>query len=194
MTTIINGTMEATSGINVASGTNVTFGGDGTSNIGTSSNPAGNVYTTTVYYTNLSSNSDLKLKEKIEDINLGIDFIKDLHPVQFFYKSKQEKKHYGLIAQELKNVLDKYSIESNELIDYDEKTNIYSINYTELLSPLIKSIQELDTKLEKSNKKIKELENKISNKDNKIKKTINTNKKKTAKKKKNCKKKYCKKM
>ncbi len=72
---------------------------------------------------------------------------------------KGKRRHYGLIAQDVKNVLDEMEISTNDFAGYvagnpDEGTEL-GLRYDEFISPMIKAIQELSNK-------IKELEAKIS--------------------------------
>ena len=63
--------------------------------------------------------------------------------------------HFGLIAQEVEQVLKDSSLTNNDFagLIYDEDADRYGIRYHELISPLIKAVQELSAK-------VTELENK----------------------------------
>ena len=63
--------------------------------------------------------------------------------------------HFGLIAQEVEQVLKDSSLTNNDFagLIYDEDADRYGIRYHELISPLIKAVQELS-------KKVTDLENK----------------------------------
>lgn len=131
---------------------------------------------TTVYATTGTINtSDRNQKENIEVSDLGLDFIKDLTPVKYKWidiKPQGEidmhihkRKHYGLIAQDVLEVLNKNGISTNDFAGYiedkDEKENItYGLRYTEFISPMIKAIQELSEKVEALDTRIKQLESK----------------------------------
>ena len=65
-----------------------------------------------------------------------------------------EKQHYGLLAQDLKQVLDELNIRFDAL-GYDETKDAYRITYEELIAPIIKAVKELDVRLT-------EVENKIN--------------------------------
>ncbi len=99
--------------------------------------------------------SDIRNKEEIQPINLGLDFVKDLNPVTYKWKKKKKHKldqvHYGIIAQETLEVLKKYGIDSTEDfggITGDEE-NSYGARYTEFVAILIKAIQELSDEIDK---------------------------------------------
>jgi len=100
----------------------------------------------TVYATNGTiQTSDRNEKNTILQSDLGLSFIDQLKPVSYKFNNK-DKTHYGLIAQDLEEVLEK---EGKTLDDFagivkDEK---YGLNYSELISPLIKAVQELSAKV-----------------------------------------------
>ncbi len=107
-----------------------------------------------VYSVNAANNtSDLREKNQIQDSDLGLDFITKLRPVSYVWKSGVDKNiHYGLIAQETeKAVADaKKMAPDNQnpvIVTYDEKSDRYGIRYTELISPVIKAVQELYLKV-----------------------------------------------
>ena len=101
----------------------------------------------------MSNVSDKRLKENINEINLGLDFINELNPVSFNRIGENEVT-YGLIAQEVEEVFKNINISKDDisLVSYNEKKDEYALSYPELIAPLIKSVQEQD-------KKIKHLEN-----------------------------------
>lgn len=103
--------------------------------------------------------SDKNYKKDIEDIPLGLDFVKKLKPRKYkWVDGKSGRYHYGLIAQELKDLLDTENIDTKEFAGYvdsaitesPEKPSIKSINYSELVPILIKAIQELNYKLDRN--------------------------------------------
>ena len=131
-----------------------------------------------IFATNGTINtSDARLKESIEDSKLGLDFLNKHRPVSFNWKDIKEngsldkkQKHYGLIAQEVEQVLVDSDIstqdfapliKSNLKDDNDVETgeNIYGMRYTEYVGILIKAVQELSEKNEALEKRIEELEN-----------------------------------
>ena len=114
---------------------------DGSSVLGTSTYKWSEVYATN----GTIQTSDRNEKNTIVQSDLGLSFINQLKPVSYKFNGK-DKTHYGLIAQDLEEVLEK---EGKSLDDFagivkDEK---YGLNYSELISPLIKSIQELSAKI-----------------------------------------------
>jgi len=114
--------------------------------------------------------SDQNYKTDIVDSNLGLDFVNALRPVSFklTYTDGREgvRTHYGLIAQEVESVLGvnasdtaiwtKETIEASPEVPADEylpgkpaveEHDRQGLRYTELISPMIKAIQELTTRL-----------------------------------------------
>ncbi len=115
--------------------------------------------------------SDQNYKTDIVDSNLGLDFVNDLRPVSFKLTHTDGREgvrtHYGLIAQEVESVLGddasdtaiwtKETIEASPEVPADEglpglpaveEHEKQGLRYDELISPMIKAIQELTTRLE----------------------------------------------
>ena len=105
-----------------------------------------------------------------------MDFINDLKPVSFKWKAKSDidsslpdydpeetertsdKKMYGLIAQEVKESLDKHNITDFGGWFQGEQDGIQGISQEMFVHPLIKAVQELSAKLEAAEARIKTLE------------------------------------
>ena len=116
----------------------------------------------TIYSNNSLNTSDKNEKDNILDCTLGLDFIKKLKPISYKWKEDDGKTHYGLIAQDVEKVVtdsgmkveDFGSINVPENLetyvneDGREITERYGLSYVEFIAPLIKSIQELSTKVE----------------------------------------------
>jgi hypothetical protein len=114
---------------------------DDTWNLGTSSFRWDNVYAAN----GTIQTSDRNEKNTIVQSDLGLSFIDQLKPVSYKFNGK-DKTHYGLIAQDLEEVLEKEGKSLDEFagIVKDKK---YGLNYSELISPLIKAVQELSAKV-----------------------------------------------
>ena len=116
----------------------------------------------------LNSSSDARLKTDIETCDLGLTFIQSLRPVSYRWIVGQRewlppdnpddpeakgtlvdrpgvRRHYGLIAQELRDALDGKDFAG---YCYDESADEYSLRYSELIAPLIKAVQELAARVE----------------------------------------------
>ena len=121
----------------------------------------GFVYVTGAVITpSMLTDSDYRLKENIKSFSSkSLDDIMDMNVVTYNYKQIEintgdsvpsykfepdspilTKTHYGLIAQELKEIYP-------ELV-YEDGNGYLSVNYVELVPILIKSIQELKTELD----------------------------------------------
>lgn len=120
---------------------------------------------TSVYaYSSLNVRSDKRDKKDIENTDLGLDFIKKLRPVKYkwnFRNGEYEGKRYhqGLIAQEVKEVLDDMK---TDFAGYqDHKVNggedVLSLAYGEFIAPLIKAIQEQQVMIEDLKKQVEKL-------------------------------------
>jgi len=131
--------------------------------------------TITMGGTSWVGSSDVRLKENINDHKLGLDFVKDLRPVTFNWRMKKDidaeldgyhptsEIRYneaddlksGFVAQEVKETLEKYEVDPNDLEIWSEK-----FDGTQQLSPgalvpiLTKSIQELSSKVEELETKL----------------------------------------
>ena len=111
--------------------------------------------------------SDARDKTNVETLgsNLGLGLIKKLRPVSFNWDNRDnyvrecgyeygkkdgtligEKKHYGLIAQELKGALEELNV-TFDALHHDEEKDGYRITYEELIAPIIKAIQEIDARV-----------------------------------------------
>ena len=120
---------------------NITPVTNDTYNLGSSSYKWDNVYATN----GTIQTSDRNEKNNIVQSDLGLSFIDQLKPVSYKFNNK-DKTHYGLIAQDLEKVLEK---EGKTLDDFAGiiKDETYGLNYSELISPLIKAVQELSAKV-----------------------------------------------
>ena len=127
----------------------------------------GNSATTTYAYGAVQDRSDSRDKADIVDTSVGLEFLNALRPVDFKWNyredyvtrtydnesnlittvlpndgsKKRTELHQGLIAQEVKSVMDSQGIEFG---GYNERSaDQLGLGYTEFIGPLIKAIQEL---------------------------------------------------
>ena len=141
---------------------------------GTGNDRVYNQFTSNASWTRVS---DERYKKEIQDnTDCGLDFINDLRPVTFKWKEKSEldpsfpdydpedtnnahtNKLYGLIAQEVKEALDK-----NNITDFGGWNSVTTGDHTQqgisqemFIHPLIKAVQELSAKVEELKKKLSE--------------------------------------
>ena len=93
--------------------------------------------------------SDARTKENIVTSDLGLNFINDLNPVKY-NKIEGNRTHYGLIAQEVKSVLDAAGIVDFGgwvISDVTDPEGQQALRYEEFISPLIKAVQELTARV-----------------------------------------------
>lgn len=87
--------------------------------------------------------SDINKKKDFEQSTIGLNAILSLKPT--LYRMKEEdntKKHLGFIAQEVKEFIPEAYVESGDFIGLD---------YQAIVATLVRSIQELNEKLERNN-------------------------------------------
>ena len=88
--------------------------------------------------------SDESTKHGILKIDDALRLLRDLKPVQFFYKeewsSNPERMHYGFIAQEYREVMP-------DATYFDESTEKLCIDPVELIGLLVRSVQQLETRI-----------------------------------------------
>ena len=146
---------------------------------------------TTYTYGSVQDRSDARDKTDIRDTILGLDFINALRPVDFKWdyrddyieieadetditkinyikhekdgSKKRTRYHHGLIAQEVKKVMDKFNIDFGGYQDHkiNGGDDVLTIGYSELISPIIKAIQELTAKNNYLKAKIESIEQKL---------------------------------
>tara|TARA_B100000941_G_C28373724_1_gene483526 strand:- start:22 stop:873 length:852 start_codon:yes stop_codon:yes gene_type:complete len=130
-----------------------------------------------------TGSSDERLKKEITDSTAGLSFINDLRPITFKWKTKDEVDsslpHYeegsiepvignsdssvftkhGFVAQEVKTAIDNHTeVKDGSEIWEENRDGIQNFSPTALIPMLVKSIQELSTKLEAAETRITELE------------------------------------
>lgn len=102
--------------------------------------------------------SDRRLKTNITDTRLGLNFINKLEAVEFNFidqtNSIDRGAQFGVIAQDVIVAMEASGVsEKNGLIykmiqEDGVEDEFYSINHAQLISPLIKAVQELSTRIE----------------------------------------------
>ena len=115
-----------------------------------------------ILYTNNNVNvSDRNEKQNITDSDLGLDFVNKLTPVSYRWKVDNlgGKKQYGLIAQDVEQVI----LDSGKTLDdfggIDKREGkSMGLSYHQLISPLIKAVQELSAEVNTLKTKVAALE------------------------------------
>ncbi len=122
-----------------------------------------------IYSGTWSSTSDLRLKKDISYLNGGLSTVMKLKPASYQFKTDDPTfksmnlatgLHYGLIAQELEQVVP--SVVSNNVHvapdDPKNKIEYKGVNYTELIPIMINAIQEQQGEIGELKEKIKTLQ------------------------------------
>ncbi|MBN2789849.1 MAG: tail fiber domain-containing protein [Candidatus Delongbacteria bacterium] len=106
-------------------------------------------YATGVY----SSISDIRFKKNIEDLANILDKVMLLQPKRYNFISQGDKdiKHTGLIAQEVEKLFP-------EFVQYNEESEIYTMDYAGLSVIAIQAIKELRHENEELKERLKKIE------------------------------------
>jgi hypothetical protein len=94
--------------------------------------------------------SSKRYKKNIVNME-DIDWIYDLRPVNFVYKSdKSNSKQYGLVAEEVVNI-------NPALVTYDKHGKVDAVTYSRMITPLIKAVQNQEKEIEQLKVEIENL-------------------------------------
>ena len=98
------------------------------------------------------ASSSRRYKDNITSIG-SVEWIYDLNPVNYYYKNDVSKTlQFGLIAEEVEQV--------NPLfVSYNEDGEVETVNYNDLIAPLIKAVQEQKESGDENLNRISHLEN-----------------------------------
>ncbi len=106
-----------------------------------------------LFFVNAFVPSDKRLKENISANDRGLSIIMSLNTYQYNYiKDREKKKHFGFIAQEVKEILPEILHES------DKEDTALAVNYIETIPVLVKAIQEQNETITVQSNKIEKLE------------------------------------
>jgi len=129
-----------------------------------------------VYISNTYGPSDQKLKQDVHNLDGALDIVMQLKPHTYYYRYQDfpgmalpSGKQFGLIAQEVEQVLPELVRETVNPAKYDAQGNIVatsvdfkSMNYQELIPILIKAVQEQQAIIEKQQAQIDALTEEVS--------------------------------
>lgn len=157
--TIIGNNAGVTSGNNVTViGNNASPSTNSVSNEITLGNSSVNVLRCAA--TAITAVSDERDKTMIEELTIGMDFIKELKPVQFEWAMRDGGKvgqpDYGFIAQDLLEVERKTGFVVPNLVNV-ENPDRYEACYAKLLPIMVKAIQELENTVNELRNELQEL-------------------------------------
>ena len=149
---VVSGEAHGSAGIKVTNGGAVNCAAfnphaDNTYNMGATENRW-----STIYAQNALNTSDRNLKNTIQTSDLGLSFINQLNPVSYKFnlyegQVQDTRTHYGLIAQEVEDVIKKEGKTIDDFAAVVAEGGKYSLAYSEMISPLVKAIQELSAKV-----------------------------------------------
>jgi hypothetical protein len=114
---------------------------------------------------NFYNASDIRYKSNVEELPLGLDFIKLLNPIEFTYvypefgedsntptsTTEGSRLRAGLSAQNVKEALETVNAGDYNfwaLADKNNPESFQALDYIGLVAPIIKAIQELDARLQ----------------------------------------------
>jgi len=111
------------------------------------------------------ADSDIRLKDKVSDINNAIGLISQLETMRFNWKRDAELEnkptYFGLVAQNAKEVIP-------EVVDTGrDEMQTLGIRYTEVIPILVKAIQEQQAQIEAQNQLITNLQERLVTLENK---------------------------
>jgi hypothetical protein len=103
--------------------------------------------------TSITSLSDARDKKDVSPLELGLDFVKELKPVTFVWDDRDENgKHdisdSGFIAQDLKELEEKYEAADVLKLVYDENPERLEATYGRLIPVLVQAIKDLAAEVE----------------------------------------------
>ena len=157
-------------------GVGISTNGTGYFTVGSGTSKGYYLYGSTNGFT---AGSDERLKEEITDSTVGLSFINDLRPRTFKWKKRKdipsdmpqyeeaseerhlklEKVQLGMIAQEVKTVIDNHSELPAGFSGWTtDVEGTQCLDYVGFIQPLIKAVQELSTKLDAAEARIATLE------------------------------------
>ena len=101
-------------------------------------------------YGDFSQASDRRLKEKIDTLDDYSDFILNIKPIKYNYKSTK-KEALGFVAQDVIKELENRNLPTT--IVHEDNAGYYTLNYTGIIPMMVQTIQKLNNKIEDIKKK-----------------------------------------
>lgn len=110
--------------------------------------------------------SDRNYKKDIKDLDEStfIDFIKQLKPVSFRFKDGDDKKHYGFIAQDVREVVDTFETEDVWIEQCEirpDGSEFHSLSYESFIAPIVLTVKNLLNTTQKQQEEINKLKQHI---------------------------------
>lgn len=113
-------------------------------------------------YTTWSNYSDRRGKRDIRDLDLGLDLVLRLRPVEFRLANGNGKLDYGFVAQEVEALL---GDDSNVVDVGGDPDHTLALRYSELIAPLVKAVQEQQAQIEAKSADVAALRAALAEKD-----------------------------
>ena len=145
---------------------NVNPGSNNTRDLGSSSRRWRDIYTQGSVNT-----SDITFKTDVEDLELGLDFVNTLEPIQYKWAETDDSEagvrtHAGFSAQGIEQKLIDFGVESkdyalftnSQITEFPEEDPIYGLRSNEFISVLTKAVQEISTQISDLTDRIETLE------------------------------------
>ena len=111
---------------------------------------------TTIYagVNTITALSDKRDKKDVKEISAGLEFVKELKPVDFIWDERKETgkrgiKDCGFLAQDLKETEEKHGVADHLRLVDDKNPEKLLATYGRLLPVMVKAIQELSAEVEK---------------------------------------------
>ena len=121
-----------------------------------------------------TSTSDQRLKENIEDLDLGLDFINKLEPKKYNWTTETitddegneiikrgdiaDIDMFGFMAQDVLAIDDLDDNTTYGIARHNEVEDTYDLSYENMIAPLVKAVQELSTQISDLTARIEVLE------------------------------------
>jgi len=121
-----------------------------------------------------TSTSDQRLKENIEDLDLGLDFINKLQPKKYNWTTEiittddgeeivtrqdiADMDMFGFMAQDVLAIDDLDNDITYGIARHNEEEDTYDLSYENMIAPLVKAVQELSAKNDELESRLAALE------------------------------------
>ena len=138
---------------------------DNVGTLGTSTNKWNAIYCTS----GTINTSDRNEKKNIKDIPIlkAKNIVMGLKPVTYKFKQNEnDRTHYGLIAQDVEELINGLNIDSKDFAplvktENEDKSTSYGLRYEEFIAPIIKTIQSQQYEIENLKKEIEQLKKRV---------------------------------
>lgn len=114
---------------------------------------------TDAYFINTpTATSDVREKKNIKKESLGLNFLRKLQPKSYVWKNKGNRRHHGLIAQDVEKLCKDAMLVKTPT--KDGKDFHYALRYSEFIGPIIQAVKEMDEEQQRINARLDVLEKK----------------------------------